>query len=222
MPLLVKLIDLSQPLGPLSPSFPGDAAPQSTILSDHDTGGFRVESLRVTSRSGTHIDTPLHRIKGGAGLEQWPLNSFVGKAVLADLRDSRPGQPFTSTWLTRRLRTELEDRIVLLVTGWGQKRAATEEWVTQGPYVSPDAAEWLIEQNVRGVGIDHISIGGTRPEQNSLTHQLLLEAGIWIVEDLLLPDELFSLPQPMDYWGLPIHVLGATGALCRPVIVTEG
>jgi kynurenine formamidase len=161
----------------------------------------------------------VHKIPGGSSIDSFDLASFVGTAVIADLRDANPEQPFTSSWLSRRLRVTLEDRIVLLATGWGAKRAATDEWLNRVPYVSPDGAEWLIEQKVRGVGIDHHSIGGVRKLQNRLTHELLLSAGIWIVEDLFLPDELFSLPAPLQYWGLPINLRGFSAAFCRPVIV---
>jgi arylformamidase len=87
------------------------------------------------------------------------------------------------------------------------------------PYVSPDAAEWLIEQNLRGVAIDTYSIGGNREPQNSRTHEILLGAGLWILEDICVPDELWSAPQPFEFWCLPINLRGHSGAFCRPVAV---
>ena len=173
----------------------------------------------MTSQAGSHINGPSCISKEAATIDQLPLSSFTGLAIIADLRDSRPEQPFTSTWLSIRLRMELEGRIVLLATGWGAKRAQNDDWLKHIPYVSPDGAEWLVEQKIRGVGIDHHSIGGARPEQRRLTQEILLKEGIWIVEDLMLPEELFTLPQPMEYWGLPIHFRGASSSLCRPVIV---
>ena len=122
----MKLIDLSQPIFADCPNCPADPPVQSRLICDPKKDGWRVEQLTLTSHTGSHIDAPSHKIPKGTHLDKLPLDSFVGKAVLADLRDCRPGMPFTSTWLSRKLRTELEDRIVLLATGWGAKRARTD------------------------------------------------------------------------------------------------
>lgn len=189
------------------------------VVADHPGDGWRVEKLALTSHTGSHVDAPFHKLADGATVDQLPLASFVGQAVLADLRDSHPGLPFTSSMLTRKLSGELEDKIVLIATGWGERRAKTEEWLRFPPYVSPEGAEWLVEQKVRAVGIDHYSIGGAREEQSRLTHEILLRAKLWIVEDLYFPPELYGLPQPFTFWCLPIHLKGQGGAFCRPVAV---
>ena len=110
---------------------------------------------------------------------------------------------------------------MIVATGWGQKRAKTEEWLKCLPYVSPDAAEWLVEQRIRGIAIDTYSVGGCREEQNNLTHEVLLRAEIWILEDIIVREELFTAKQPFQLWCLPINLMGHTGAFCRPVAVLE-
>ena len=128
----MKLIDLSQPIFADCPNCPADPPVQSRLICDPKKDGWRVEQLTLTSHTGSHIDAPSHKIPKGAHLDKLPLDSFVGKAVLADLRDCRPGMPFTSTWLSRKLRTELEDRIVLLATGWGAKARAHRRMAPPG------------------------------------------------------------------------------------------
>jgi len=217
----MKLIDLSQPIFSDCPNCPADPPVESRLICDSVRDGWRVEQLTLTSHTGSHIDAPSHKLSRGAHLDQLPLESFAGKAVLTDLRENRPVMPFTSTFLARKLRTELEDRIVLLVTGWGAKRARTDEWLHQAPYLSPEGAEWLVEQNIRGVGIDAYSIGGEREPQNSRTHEILLSAGIWILEDLNFPEEVWSIAQPFEFWCLPINLKEHSGAFCRPVAVVR-
>lgn len=85
------------------------------------------------------------------------------------------------------------------------------------PFVDPDGARWLVAQGVRGVGIDHYSIGGLGP-RNAETHTVLLGAGVWIVEELKFTAEVFMLPQPVKFWALPLNWPGCSGAFCRPVI----
>jgi kynurenine formamidase len=219
----MRLIDLSQPLYDGAPNCPVHPPVRSEIIADHPKDGWRVELLTLASHTGSHVDTPYHKLAAGRNLDQIPLESFVGEAVIADLRKAHADQPFTSTMLARALRSvrDLEDKIVLIATGWGNKRAKTDEWLHHAPYVSPDGAEWFVEQKVRAVGIDHYSIGGCREPQNTMTHEILLTGDLWIVEELFFAPEVFSLPQPLNFWCLPINLKGHTGAFCRPVVVVD-
>jgi len=219
----MRLIDLSQPLYHDCPNCPADAAVKSEVIADHATDGWRLELLTMASHTGTHIDAPLHKIEGGAAIDAIPLESFVGKAVIADLRDSDPGRSIEPDRLEQRLANHgpLDDRIVLLATGWGGLRAKTEEWLWRSPRLSPDGAAWLVGKKARGVGIDHYSIGGSREPDNAAAHEVLLSAGVWIIEDMHFPVEVFTLPQPVQFWALPINLKGHSGAFCRPVLVVE-
>ena len=215
----MKLIDLSQPLYHDAPNCPAHPPVKSEIIADHPQHGWRVELLTLASHTGSHVDAPYHKLAHGANLDQIPLERFTGSAVIADFRGAKPDQPLTSGLLKLKLSMPLADRIVLLATGWGHKRAKTDEWLHHPPYLSPDGAEWLVEQKIRGVGIDHYSIAGPRDPMNSRTHEILLGANVWIVEELSFPDEVFTLPQPFEFWSLPINLRGHTGAFCRPVAV---
>ena len=216
----MKLIDLSQPLYDGAPNCPAHPPVKSEILADHPQTGWRVELLTLASHSGSHVDAPYHKLVHGPNLDQIPLERWTGPAFVADLRDSKPDRPLDAALLAERLRGHaLADHIVLLATGWGRKRARTDEWLHHPPYVSADGAEWLVAQRIRGVGIDHFSIAGSRDDINPVTHTILLGANIWIVEELSFPDEVFAVPQPFEFMSLPINLRGHTGAFCRPVIV---
>lgn len=217
----MRLIDLSQAVYADCPICPAHPPVRSEIIADHKKGGWLVEQLTMTAHTGSHLDAPLHKFAGASSIDQLPLERFTGLTVMADMRECRPDQPFTSSMLGRKLRVELEDRIVIIATGWGQKRAKTEEWLKYPPYLSPDGAEWLVEQKIRGVATDTYSIGGAREQQNNLTHEILLRAEIWILEDIRLPEELFALAQPFELWCLPINLRGFSGSFCRPVVVVR-
>ncbi|HEU0009847.1 MAG TPA: cyclase family protein [Verrucomicrobiae bacterium] len=216
----MKLIDLSQPLYDGAPNCPAHPPVKSEILADHPQTGWRVELLTLASHSGSHVDAPFHKLAHGPNLDQISLERWTGPAFIADLRDSKPDRPLDASLLAERLDGHaLAEHIVLLATGWGRKRARTDEWLHHPPYVSPDGAEWLVAQKIRGVGIDHFSIAGSRDDINPVTHTILLGANIWIVEELCFPDEVFRLRQPFEFMSLPINLRGHTGAFCRPVIV---
>jgi arylformamidase len=217
----MRFIDLSQPVYDACPNCPAHPVPRSVITDDHPAVGWRVEVLTIASHTGSHVDAPLHKIAGGASLDDLPLERFAGPAHVVDLRDSEPDRAIDgATLLTKLGRTELNDCYVLLATGWGSRRAMTEEWTSRSPRLDPSGARFLVERGIRGVGIDHFSIGGSHPE-NTEVHEILLSASVVIVEDLFCPDELFALPMPVELMALPINLRNHSGAWCRPVVVVR-
>lgn len=215
----MRLIDLSQPVYDGSPNCPAHPPVKSEILRDHPAHGWRVELLTLSNHTGSHVDAPLHKVAGGASLDDIPLDRFAGPARVVDLRGLGPSALITADMLAERLPDGIADQIVLLATGWGDKRARTDEWLYRSPCLDPDGAAWLVERRIRGVGIDHYSIGGMADPVNPRTHTVLLEAGVWIVEELRFPPEAFTVPQPFTFMALPVNLKGHTGAFCRPVIV---
>lgn len=180
-----------------------------------------MECINLSIHTGSHLDAPLHKIKGGQSIDQIPLDSFAGEAVLADLRDSEADRPIRGEVLASRLAGEVRDRIILLATGWGERRARTEEWHYHSPFLSPDGAQWLVDRAVRAVGIDHYSIGGSRDPDNTRTHEILLGNGIWVAEDLRFPEEILTAGPRFQFMALPINFPGHSGSFCRPVAVLQ-
>ena len=177
-----------------------------------------MELLTCATHTGSHCDAPLHKIDGGASLDDVPLDSWVGDALLVDLRPARNDFAIGEAELRDQLAgRDLKDKIVLLCTGFGELRD-DPRWKASPACLAPDGAAWLVDRGVRGVGIDHYSIGGNDDAVNIPTHQTLLGAGVWVVEDLGFPPEVFDVPQPMRFWALPVRVAGASGAFCRPVV----
>lgn len=213
----MRLIDLSQPLFDNAPNCPVHPPVSFRRTADHAQGGWRMEEIAMATHTGSHLDAPLHKIAGGKSISELPLESFAGRARIADLRDLPPDAAIKPALLAPKLKGVTRDDIVLLATGWGQRRAKSEEWLRHSPFLHPDAALWLLERGIRGVGIDHYSIGGSGA-LNEETHTLLLGAGVWIVEELRFPAEVFALPQPVKFWALPMNWPGCSGAFCRPVI----
>lgn len=217
----MKLIDLSQPIEHAGPNCPVHPPIAIERIADHPTDGWRMERLTLASHTGSHLDAPLHKLAGGKAIDELPLDTFVGPARIADLRGVAADTPITPELLAPRLSGELTDRIVLLATGWGERRARTDEWFYHAPFLSATGAEWLVARGIRAVGIDHYSIGGSAEPENTRTHEILLGHGCWVVEDLRFPPEVFQLPQPFPFWALPINLKAHSGSFCRPVAVAS-
>jgi len=64
------------------------------------------------------------------------------------------------------------------------------------------------------VGVDYLSIGGFNKDGVE-THQIMLGAGIWVIEGLNLSD---IKPGYYELICLPLNLEGADGAPCRVVL----
>jgi arylformamidase len=212
----VRIIDLSQPLFDGCPNCPVHPRVKIEVIASHEKegpDGWHMEHLSFASHTGSHVDAPLHKLQGGKAIDDFPLERWVGPARIADLRGIRAGSAITAEMLAGKLPAGVKDSFALLATGWGQKRAASREWLHEAPFVSADGARWLVEQGARGVGIDHFSIG------DGQTHAILLGRPVLIIEELNFPAEVFALAQPVEFWALPVNLRGHSGAPCRPVLV---
>lgn len=219
----MKLIDLSQPLYHECPNCPVHPPVKVEIIATHERDGWLVEHVSLASHTGSHVDAPLHKIAGAPDLDAIPLEKWVGPAFIADVRSQvGPSTPVGPDLLKSTLRhaDTLNDRIVLLNTGWGDQRRQDDNWFYRSPYLSPAGAEWLVGQRIRGVGIDHYSIGGFN-DDNARTHEILLAANVWIVEELRFTPEAMAVRQPCQFWALPVNFKNFTGAFCRPVIAVN-
>lgn len=219
----MRLIDLSQPVYHEAPNCPGHPKVSVEMALTHGEtttpDRWHMEMLTLASHTGSHLDAPLHKIAGGKSISDLPLETFVGPAYIVDMRNVHADFPIDDKILADTLGDDLPPHvIVLLATGWGQKRAFTDEWLYHPPYLTEEGAAWLVGQHVRGVGIDHYSIGGAQEPRNAFTHTVLLGAGLWILEELNFPDEAFTLPKPVTLWALPVNFKDFSGAFCRPVI----
>lgn len=215
----MRLIDLSQPLFDGCPNCPVHRPVSSQVVATHRRDGWHMEEIHLSVHSASHLDAPLHKIEGGKSIDRIPLESFAGEAVLADLRDSVADRPIGAGLLAERISGPVGERIVLLATGWGDRRRKGEEWHHHSPFLAPDGARWLVDRKARAVGIDHYSIGGSRDPDNALTHEILLGNGLWVAEELRFPPEIFTVGPRFPFMALPINLPGHSGSFCRPVAV---
>lgn len=218
----MELIDLSQPLDETTPGSPSYPMPKvEPFAGKEDNRRWHVEMVTLPSHCGTHIDAPMHKLKHWKGLADFPLDAFTGKAVVADFRDCDGKEQFGPEELRAALPRRIKDRVVLLATGWGYKRHDLEAWNDEVPHLSPDGANWLVDKEIRAVGIDHWTVGGPTEPDDSLSHSILMADNIWIIENMLFPERLFEIRQPIEFWCLPVNMPKLTGALCRPVAVVR-
>jgi arylformamidase len=212
-----KMWDLSQPVAHDGPGWP-DFDPPS-IRRNYRAGadGFNAETVTMNTHTGTHVDVPFHFIEGGATVEEVPLEAFAAPALFVDLRDLlAPSQEIGPAELEERIGDLREGDFAVLVTGWGERRGNSDEFLKRWPYLGGAGARLLVDRGVSGVGIDALSVGGWGgADVGEPPHLELLGAGKVIVEELRIPAEL--LGRRAFLTAFPVKLEGCGGAWARAV-----
>ena len=79
------IYDISQPVFDCA-VYPGDPAPQRTMLSRMDDGdGYNLTAFSMCAHNGTHVDAPLHFLKDGKGVGAVALEKFIGPAYVGTM-----------------------------------------------------------------------------------------------------------------------------------------
>lgn len=209
-----RLIDITQPLFnacPDNPAFPPMEVLNEMRVEEH---GWNTERLNFFTHIGTHIDAPKHRKNKGNTIDTMPLNTFIGPATAIDLHHKVADEGIFPDDL-KSYEKNLK-KIAILYTGWGEKRSDTDIYINHSPWLSKEAALWFVQHGICGVGIDHFSIGGANLDRVEAPHDILLSAGIWILESLLLPQEILNI-RNLYIIALPLLLIGGSGAPARAI-----
>jgi len=206
-----KVVDLSITIMEGMTIFPGDIIPEITQVSDFNEKGYRLSRITLGSHTGTHIDAPSHMIEGGATINKISLDSLMGEATIIDLTHIRAGKAITPSDIQQK--DIKKGDIVLLCTVIG-KRRRDKKILTNYPYLSLEAAEWLIKKGVKAVGVDCISIekhGGRKYP----VHNYLLTQNISVIEGLTNLDAVKG--KRILFICIPLKIKGVDGAPARAI-----
>jgi arylformamidase len=203
-------IDISVPIRTGMVHWPGDEPVICELREKKraDGGVSRVSRLSFGSHCGTHVDAPYHFDVGDLGVDALPFDALIGVARVVSIEDDAAVH-----------RTELEalgiqrGERLLFRTRNSLRCWATDEFVHDYVYVTPDAATFHVERGVRTVGVDYLSVGGR--VDGAITHRVLLEAGVCIVEGL---DLSRVTPGEYDFVALPLRISGGDGAPARAAL----
>jgi arylformamidase len=202
-------IDVSVPLRSGMVHWPDNPPVRIERMLDMGRGdAANVSQMSFGSHTGTHMDAPVHFVRGGEGIDRMPLDAAMGRARVIEIQDFTSINP---------------DELVPHGIGSGERIIFktrnsslnwwTHEFIEDFVYISREAARYLAEREVRTVGVDYLSVGGFHKDSVE-THQALLGAGIWVIEGLDLSrvepgeHELICLPLKVeDGDGAPARVL---------------
>jgi arylformamidase len=207
--------DISLPVSPSLPVWPGDPAIELEQISSMASGAeYNLTKLNSSVHIGTHVDAPLHFLSDGRSVDQLPLDVLTGLCYVVQLPDGV--DTITAEVLDGIPLAEGTTRILFGTRnshGWA---SGETEFQPDFVAITEDGAEWLVARGVQLVGVDYLSVA---PYEDTVsTHRVLLQAGVIVVEGL----NLSQVPRGFyDLYCLPLKLVGAEGAPARAVLISR-
>ncbi len=203
------------------PGFKKDLQFRLEVLKEHDSAegaGQIVRGVHMRLHAGSHIDAPEHNVKGGKQVQDLPLETFAGDAVIADLRHLVPGGAITAGELDGAAGTAIRRGDRLLLRTDVNKTYMVDDWMKRSPYLRSDGTRWCIDHGVVLVGYDFYhgvdEPGSPRVFNASRT---LSEAGIVTLPYLNNLDRVTE--QRVTLMALPLKLVGAEASPVRAVLL---
>jgi len=207
------LFDITLPLSPDLPVWPGDplvtVEPALTISRD----GANVSRVTMSSHSGTHVDAPRHVLPDGATVEQIPPGRWIGPCQVIRVPDD--AALIEPAHLAAAAIPAGAERVLLRTGNSTRWPAGPVSFDHAFVALSVAGAHWLVDHGVRLVGIDAPSIEAFATGAGD-THRTLLAHDVLIVEGL----NLAAIdPGAYTLLCLPLRLSAGDGAPARVLLL---
>lgn len=208
----MRVYDITLTISENLPIWPGSTSIElQRIFKIEDGADANVSRLSMSVHAGTHVDAPYHFLEKGGTVDDIPIKLLTGRAyvlhlpdtdlITAEILEKSPIPPRTRRVLFHTRNSEL----------WKKPQKKFDDKYVA---ISADAAEYLVQKGVKLVGVDYLSVA---PYDDLVsTHQILLKAGIVIVEGLNLAEVSQGR---YTLYCLPIKLANCDGAPARAILI---
>lgn len=212
----MKATDFTHLVCPDMPVYPGTEPPMFEKANTLEKHGFTETKITMYSHTGTHIDAPAHLLKDGRTLDTFAIENFIGNAMILDFSNRNLKQIEVNDLKTFEPMLTNDIEFIILKTGWSQYWA-TPKYYDGFPYLTNESAAWLTNFQLKGIGIDAISID----EMHSTSfpvHKIFMKYNILIVENLTNLDLVDS--KRFLFAVMPLKTKLADGSPARAVAIS--
>jgi arylformamidase len=205
----MKLIDVTVPLAPGLPTYPGNTPFTLEPIKRIARGGSsNVSTLHLSAHTGTHVDAPRHFFDDGEGVDLLPLELLIGRTRVIEI-STRKG--ITADALAA---VDLSEDVRLLIKTPNSRLWGSPEFHADYVGVTESGAKHLVDRGVKLLGVDYLSVEEFK-RPGAPAHHVLLGGGTIVVEGLNLLD---VEPGTYEMICLPLRVVGADGAPARVIL----
>jgi len=164
--------------------------------------------------NGTHADAPFHFSPGAHTIDQMPLETYLGDAVVVDLT-----QLFATDQTRQITIADLEacsealgraPRLLLKTGVWNDSKVFPDRI----PVIAADVPGWLRARKVKLIGLDLPSVDPIDAKE-LVNHHALAAAGVAIVESLDLSEVEAGT---YHFSALPLRISGGDGGPVRAIL----
>jgi arylformamidase len=177
----MRIVDLTMTLTRDTITYPGHPIVEINKIRSFEEDGKEVRKIVMGTHTGTHIDAPRHYIEGGATVESLALEKMCGPAQLMNLAGWNG--PLHWRHLERLAQPGLVDRVLIRFDG--DKLLGSMDYYTKQPWITEDAARWLVDNGCTLLGMDTPMPDAYENCDTMPVHKILLGAGVILAEYLV-------------------------------------
>ncbi len=190
-------------------------------LGKHNSEGRESRKLILGTHCGTHVDAPSHFVQNGRTIDKIPLHKLMGSITIFDFSHLGKNEVVTREMLEKVNITPL----IMFKFGWGVNWK-TDHFYRDYPFLSLDAAKYLVERGVQLIATDTPSLDDSRiklqgrmlgSEEDSPVHKIILRNNLVLVEYIAHLDQV----KDINDWNIivmPIRIKEGDGAPARVCI----
>jgi arylformamidase len=204
--------DITLPISKELPVWPGDPPFEIRHIDSIAAGGNTNTSwISMSAHTGTHVDAPDHFLNNGKTIESLPLNVLSGRVYVLHLPKAKV---ITADMLKEAEIPPRTRRVLFKTCNSNHWSNGENDFQTDFVGLGEDGARYLVDRGFKLVGIDYLSIAPYK--QSRPTHEILLKAGMVIVEGLDLSQVSAGR---YTLYCLPLKLAGSDGAPARAILI---
>jgi arylformamidase len=203
-----RLWDISPPVQPGAPVFPGDTPYAQQWAATIAPGcPVNVSTLTLSPHVGAHADAPLHYDPRGIAVGALDLEPYLGRCRVVHAIARGP----LVTWQhIAHAMHDVPPRVLVRT----YERAPVDRWDPLLAAFAPETLERLADAGVRLVGIDTASIDPADSKTLD-SHQVIRRRGVRVLENLVLD----AVPEgDYELIALPLKLMTADASPVRAVL----
>ncbi|MCR4292150.1 MAG: cyclase family protein [Candidatus Kuenenia sp.] len=201
--------DVTLPISNAMITWPSDPAVSITGTSLISRGDFcNLSELKIGSHCGTHIDAPSHFLENGRTIDQLALENLIGEATVFEFKNK---ENIDVSDIKQLLFDNVKRVLFKTVNSSYWKLSVFKKDFV---YLTKDAAQYLVDNGIRLVGVDYLSVEKFESQQAE-THHILLRNDVIILEGLDLSN---VEPGRYELIALPLKIKDGDGSPARVVL----
>jgi arylformamidase len=200
-----KVFDITLTLKENITVYPGDPSFSIDYIASADKAGYSLSKISMCSHTGTHIDAPAHFVQNGVLVDRLSLDVLIGKVLVSDFTNV----DFIDLKSLKSIDLDKYERILFKTSN--SKILEKDIFSKNYTYITPEAAQYLVEKEIRLIGFDYYTID--KYNSGNPSHKILLGNNVAVIEEVNLSGvdageyEIIALPLKIEAEGAPARVI---------------